>query len=149
MCSEHTNRPYPNSVSTHTHTHQHLERHTDMSHSARNDNNERCLIYSHCDQTSCCQSLPACSSAAQLASSDLPLVKFPLQSPKRTRQGSLMLLINLQNKTCYDYFWTWLMDEELNGLWRLLIVLWKKLYVLLIWLKLSDLLHYQRGEEEG
>lgn len=140
---------------THTHTPPHSEHHFDISCSAHNDNNKRCLIYSQRDlnSTLLLQSLPACSTAAQLASSDLPLVRFPWQSQKGRAR---MLLINPQNKTCYDYFCTW--GQHRRGINRftkqipLLIMLFGKKKALRpldltveLWQKY--LLDYQRGEE--
>lgn len=114
----------------------HSEQPTDMSRSAHNDNNRRCLIYSRCGLNFTLQISPSmlpCCSAGFLRS---PISHISITEPKRTDQGSFMPLINPQNKTCYDSFWT--CSQHTQGIkWVVankycLILLWKKLYFLLI-----------------
>lgn len=128
---------YPNSVFLlhpcdrviHTPAPPHTELHTDISCSAHN-NNKRCLIYSQCRQTSHCKTLPACSSCCPTGFLRSPISQISITS-------SFMLLINLQNTTCCDS------TETRNYIGRgcvakqilLLIMLWKKVYVLLILLE--------------
>lgn len=124
---------------------------SDISCCAHDDNNKRCLIHSQCGQTSYCKSLPACSSAAQLASSDLPFVRISSQSkrwvPSSTRTRRVMIpywlvtnvdelnQLRLSNKYC---FWS---------------CFGKKLYVLLIllslWLKLRSLYIIREEKKKG
>lgn len=99
-------RLHPCDTLTHTPTPPHSDHHTDMSCSAHNGNNTRCLIYPQCGLNFTLQISPSmhlCCPAGFLRS---PISHISITEPKGTSQGSFMPLINPQNKTCYGSFWT-------------------------------------------
>ncbi len=100
------NRLHPCDTLIRTLTPPHSEHHTDMSWRAHDDIHKRCLMYSQYGLNFTLQISPSmllCYPAGYLRS---PISHISITEPKRTSKGSFMPLINPQNKTCYDSFWT-------------------------------------------